>query len=192
MASVVTFWQLPEEEPLFLDYLESTGDIVGIPWCKVPDRALLEPRPLRTLISQEPDSVLVGLREVLAELPINTFNEDGSKTYAVATSKVPMLMYSRGQWQAENKLGRSNIAADWTTFPKTSAKSSINPKHLLSGVVKSWLGSESIRLSGMNMNVTELLQQWRKQSNMALKSSRELFFLFALSSGSSDRAQGHS
>lgn len=115
MASVVTFWQLPEEEPLFLDYLESTGDIVGIPWCKVPDRALLEPRPLRALISQEPDSVLVGLREVLVELPINTFNEDGSKTYAVATSKVPMLMYSRGQWRAENKLGRSNIAGDWTT-----------------------------------------------------------------------------
>ena len=115
MASVVTFWQLPEEESAFLEYLESTGDIVGVPWSKVPDRALLEPTPLQTLISQDPDSVLLGRRELLGEMPINTFNEDGITTYAVAASKAPMLIYGRGKWRAKNKLGASNLSGDWTT-----------------------------------------------------------------------------
>lgn len=115
MASVVAFWQLPEEESAFLEYLESTGDIVGMPWSKVPARALLEPTPLQTLISRDPDSVLLGQRELLGEMPINTFNEDGSTTYAVSVSKVPMLIYRRGKWRAKNKLGGSNLSGDWTT-----------------------------------------------------------------------------
>jgi hypothetical protein len=128
MSTVVTFWQLPEEEPAFLDYLKSTGDIVGIPWSKVTDRALLEPAPLQTLISQDPDSVLLGQRELLGEIPINTFNEDGSTTYAVAVSKAPMLIYGRGKWRAKNKLGASNLSGDWTTVSDDGSRIIDNPE----------------------------------------------------------------
>ena len=40
MASVHTFGQLPEEEPLFLDYLASTGDI----WARAVEDDAREPR----------------------------------------------------------------------------------------------------------------------------------------------------
>ncbi len=99
-----------------------------MPWSKVPDRALLEPTPLQTLISQDPDSVLLGQRELLGEIPINTFNEDGSTTYAVAVSKAPMLIYGRGKWRAKNKLGASNLSGDWTTVSDDGSRIIDNPE----------------------------------------------------------------
>jgi hypothetical protein len=136
MASVVTFWQLPEEESAFLEYLESTGDIVGVPWSKVPDRALLEPTPLQTLISRDPDSVLLGRRELLGEMPINTFNEDGIMTYAVAASKAPMLIYGRGKWRGEKNWELQIYLAIGQQPPMMGPELSINLKHSLSGAAR--------------------------------------------------------
>jgi len=115
MPSVVTFWRLPEEEAEFIDFLTSTGEVTWVPWQKVRDRALLEPQPLETLTTEDPDSVLIGLRDTLGEIPVNTL-EEGS--FAVVATEVPMLIYQRGKWRGPNKLGSSNLSGEWIVLTR--------------------------------------------------------------------------
>jgi hypothetical protein len=70
---------------------------------------------LRTLISENPDCVLIGLQETLGELPINVFSDGLSPSYAVIAFDAPMLMYRRGKWHDKNKLGESALSGQWTT-----------------------------------------------------------------------------
>jgi hypothetical protein len=117
MAAVVTFWRLPGEEGAFLEFLKSTGDVVGVPWEKVPNRSLLVPRTMAELVSEDPDSILIGLRETLGDIPINEFFDESGHSYAAAASTLPMMIYSRGKWRDSNKLGASNLSGQWAVVP---------------------------------------------------------------------------
>jgi hypothetical protein len=122
MPTVVTFWRLPEEEPEFIEFLSSTGDVVWLPWQKVPDRSMLVPRPLDTLTTQDPDSVLLGLRDTLGEIPINTFAEGSRQSFAIVATEVPMLIYQRGKWRGQKKLGSSNLSGEWTVVTRDNRR----------------------------------------------------------------------
>jgi hypothetical protein len=128
MAVTLTFWRLPEEESAFIEFLESSGDVVAIPWQKVSDPSLLKPRPLSEVISQDSDAILIGLRHTIQNPPINTFRDDGEESYAVPARDLPMLIYHRGKWNDVNKLRRSNLSGEWTTISPDTGRSVDQPE----------------------------------------------------------------
>ena len=131
MAVTVKFWRLPEEEPAFTEFLESSGDIVAIPWQKVSDPSLLRPRPLSEVISQDLNSILIGLRQTIQNPRINTFHDDGKESYAVPAPELPMLIYRRGKWIDVNKLGSSNVSGDWTRISSETGRIVDHPEEFV-------------------------------------------------------------
>jgi len=132
MAVTLTFWRLPEEEPAFIDYLSSSGDVVAIPWEKVSDRSLLSPRSLSEVIAQDPDAILIGLRHSIQDPPpINTFRDGAEVSYSVPARDLPMLIYHRGKWRDVNKLGGSNLSGEWTAISPGTGKTVDHPEEFV-------------------------------------------------------------
>src|SRR5215471_4000827 len=114
MADAVTFWSFPEEEPAFIEFLESTGPVVGVRKGKVPDKAQLHLSPLRSLLAEGVDSVLVGLPALVGELPIRAYPEPAGESWAVLFTRIPVLTYDRAIWRSPERLGSSHISGSWT------------------------------------------------------------------------------
>lgn len=111
MRIVVTYWGLPEEEQSFLDYLEKTGEVLAVVKQNSPSRESFIPRPVREVIKDDPQSILLllgGHRDLLKVVP---FQKEGATWYGVHAMKSPVIDYLRGQWRGPNRLGQSNIAA---------------------------------------------------------------------------------
>lgn len=110
MASVVTFWQFPEEEERFLTYLEKTGDILACIGGPVTEPSRLEPRPVRELIEcEDPDAVLIGPREFMEIAEIGSYWHEGRMLYSRFYAELPLVDYSRPRFRAPQKLEESNL-----------------------------------------------------------------------------------
>jgi hypothetical protein len=131
MAVTLTFWRLPEEEAAFMEFLESSGDVVAIPWEKVSDPSLLRPRALSEAISQDLNAILIGLRDTIQNPSINTFHDDGKESYAILARDLPMLIYHRGKWRDVNKLGSSNLSGEWTTISPDTGRTVDHPEEFV-------------------------------------------------------------
>ena len=123
MPAVVTFWQLPEEEQLFLTYLESTGTVLALPDHWVKKKEDLSPRPIRAFIADhDPDQLLFGLEEHLAQIPVERWEYEGQWGYQGPSAMDSCLIaYHRPKFRDEKKLGQSNLAAYWTSLDESQS-----------------------------------------------------------------------
>ena len=110
------------EEAAFIEFLESTGPVVGVRKGKVPDKAQLHVSPLRSLLAEGADSVLVGLPGLLGELPIRGYLEPAGESWAVLFTRLPVLTYRRGIWRSPERLGSSHISGNWTILSDDQTK----------------------------------------------------------------------
>jgi hypothetical protein len=122
MPSVVTYWQLPEDEEEFLDFLVKIGAVMAIPtgpWRRT--RAELCPRPVARYIEQDdPSSLYFGLQQHIGEEDIEAREQDGEMFFTISDTKSCVIGYDRGRLRKGNKLGQSNIYAYWK-YPSADA-----------------------------------------------------------------------
>jgi hypothetical protein len=123
MPAVITFWQLPDEEKEFLDFLESTGHVVAIPVHWVKDRADLSPQPIRNFIEKhDPDRLYFGLESQLADVDIQPSEYEGEWGYKGPSGADACLIgYDRPKFRSGTKLVQSNLAAYWTCLDETQS-----------------------------------------------------------------------
>lgn len=121
MPAVVTFWQLPDEEEVFLRYLESTGIVVAMPDHWVKNKEELFPQPIRKFIAEHnPDQLLFGLEQQLTNLSFEPREHAGERGFMYPdTMKISVLVYSRPKYRDKGKLGESNLAAYWTCLDES-------------------------------------------------------------------------
>src|SRR5262249_478068 len=55
-----------------------------------------------------------GLPDLLQTLPIREERDQLGEAYWVPYTKLPVLTYRRGQWEAPDRLHASHITGDWT------------------------------------------------------------------------------
>jgi hypothetical protein len=121
MRSVVTFWQLPEDEDEFLGFLLTTGKIVAMPWHWAKRLEELSPQPLVPYIKQhDPDQLRLGLEEYARRADIEPQEHDGEKYFSIAPMSPCLICYSRGKLRDDNKLIKSNLFAYWD-YPNEKA-----------------------------------------------------------------------
>ena len=110
MASVVTYWRLPDEEGQFLDYLEKTGDIQACVHGSVSRRDGLRPRPLRDLLqTDEFEDILFGPQEFMAQSWIDSVVHEGRTLYSRSYRQGPLICYTRGGFRTPQQLAQSNL-----------------------------------------------------------------------------------
>lgn len=117
MAAVVTYAQLPDEEPAFLNYLQKTGDV----WARaVGDRLpniRFAPLPAAEFLEHFADeirdfnmiSIYIGMRPDIVD-PVITKRPDiydGEPFVNFMASN--FIRYDRGEFRSENELAQSNL-----------------------------------------------------------------------------------
>ncbi len=114
MATVLTYWCLPEEETHFLEYL-CKWEIYVYP----PDACLkisdVKPSPIQALIkSQNPYQIDLGLKQFLSEKDIGERRFlNGTRGYGSALMQAHTIGYRRPSYRVGGHLGQSNLAAYW-------------------------------------------------------------------------------
>jgi hypothetical protein len=113
MRSVVTFWQLPEDEKDFLAFLLTTGNIVAVPSHWVKKREEITPQPIVSYIEKhDPIQLAFGLeRYALQAVEAQVF--EGEVLFGVTIMTACLIGYSRGRFRDGNKLTQSNLVAYW-------------------------------------------------------------------------------
>lgn len=117
MAIAFTFWQMPEEELAFLDFLDSTGVIVAYPdhWVKTEAEAL--PTPVRAyLAAHNPSQVFLGLDSGQLDVVVEPKIEGEEKFLSVGLIPSCLIAYSRPCFRSAYHLGKSNLAAYLETY----------------------------------------------------------------------------
>lgn len=112
MASVFTYWQLPEEEAEFLDFLDSTGIVVAYPnhGVKTPQEA--DPQPIRVFWAKNaPLRCMLGLDSNKASTVLEFKSQGDEQFYSVSLMNSCVIGYSRPNFRNGNHLGQSNLAA---------------------------------------------------------------------------------
>lgn len=120
MPSVITFWQLPEDEQRFFSYLHRTGNVLALP-NKLPETR--EEYVLRDLpgylAERDPDRLYIGLETELLHAPVEPFEAritdarggvTPKRLYRIDDRKAGVIIYDRGRIQ-EGLLTHSNLVA---------------------------------------------------------------------------------
>jgi hypothetical protein len=118
MAAGLTFWQMPEDQDVFLEYLAKTGNIVAIShFAAVPLRNALRPLPLGSFVGAgDFERLHIFPVEFADAIRIHEFPLSAQQTsplYAVDTVRSPVLLYTPGTL-AEGALSQSNLSTSWT------------------------------------------------------------------------------
>jgi hypothetical protein len=110
MATVLTYWCLPEEEPRLLDYLDR-WEIYAYPPDAFPNKADATPIPIRKLIKeQNPSQLDFGLKQFLSEKDIGTRNQPkGGSAYGVGLMQSHTIGYSRPCYRIGGECGCDGI-----------------------------------------------------------------------------------
>jgi hypothetical protein len=115
MAAVLSFYQLPDEEETFLDYVESTGKIIAVPFEIVRTRSDFTPLLLRECLNRfNPNLVAFGLEEHSELIKIGAYFDKQGEYFTVSLMASPLIAYTRSRWRAPQQLGMSNLAAYWS------------------------------------------------------------------------------
>ena len=112
MASVVMFWQYPEEEQKFLDYLLGAGEILAFPLHRVRRAELLTGQPIVPFIQQNnPNGLLFGLDHHAAQARIEAFESASGPMYAVSAGNSCLMDYRRPRLLPGGKLTQCSLCA---------------------------------------------------------------------------------
>ncbi len=113
MASVLTFWRLPEEEAKFLDYLDKTGEIVACIYKRFSDPEQVEVSPIREAITDyESEDLLIAPRRFMNMTPITSVEIEGVTRYGRYYGDGPVICYTPPIWRAPGQLAQSNLCFD--------------------------------------------------------------------------------
>ncbi len=127
MPTGVTYWQFPDEEHAFLDFIQGTGDVIVIPSELVDSPgAIVAYPPLEYIRQYDPDQVLLGLHSLFDKLIVEPVVVGGKQKYCVAPATSPLMRYRRGKFRDTKKLGQFNISASWKRL--TEAKTALVDK----------------------------------------------------------------
>jgi hypothetical protein len=127
MPSTVTFWWFPEEENAFLDFLDTTGSVLALPFCGAKKKEDLIPCPIRDYIATvNPRQCFLFLTDFANEIVITSFNqvidnEMPVEKFRISDMRSSVLGYDRGVVAAPNRLTASNLYAYWE-FPDPGGK----------------------------------------------------------------------
>jgi hypothetical protein len=115
MASVVSFWQLPDEEPAFLRYLGRGSEVVAIRHMEaVPNPDTIQPVPVKELIGRpDADRLYLTLLSVVAEpFPLHRWEPEspGGPVRFSLPIGFPAIVYDAGTL-ADGALSQSHAAA---------------------------------------------------------------------------------
>ncbi|MDX1964707.1 MAG: hypothetical protein SFX18_16275 [Pirellulales bacterium] len=129
MASVVTFWQLPDEEQRFFDYMESTGEVVAITTLRVYEQSEIAPIPIRQFVANNNSMQLyIGLKTLIVANGIDTFIIKGQTRYGLESMKSNVIGYDRPVF-LEGKLAQSNLFY-YNSYPDIAKNSMISKDRL--------------------------------------------------------------
>ncbi len=119
MPSVVTFWQLVDDEREFVDFLDVGGDVRAVPDCWVRSLDELEPRPVPDVLSAtSADSVLLGLHHQVRSAAIVQHVLEGQLYYSLSDMDSCLIGYARVVFREDGALGQSNLHAYWDYLNK--------------------------------------------------------------------------
>jgi hypothetical protein len=113
MSTVVTYWQLPSDEQDFIEFLATTGDVVGLTDRFVERTEELLYQPITKFIEERnPDQLLLGLNEAELREHIAPRLIEGKLHYGVPHMQAPVIAYTRGRIR-NGSLTLSNLSAYW-------------------------------------------------------------------------------
>ena len=129
MPAVFTFWQTPEDERIFSEFIQSTGEIVG--W---PDKAIEEaqtdkfPLGLMDLLALKRErSICITRREFCVNRNPRSVTREGKRRVQMMVAEVDDVIVFQRPPKIKRTLGRTNLVAYWTPFtvedaPKAKSK----------------------------------------------------------------------
>jgi hypothetical protein len=113
MATVFTYWRLPEEEQEFLAFLAKSGGAVALPFESVRRKDSMVFRPMRELLeSDDPQSVVFCPEEFSGQLQIHEYSDELDKYFTASPMDSPVIAYKRGKLEG-NELDITSFAAYW-------------------------------------------------------------------------------
>jgi hypothetical protein len=114
MPAILTYWQVPEDEKEFLDFLLSTGKILVLPNAWVKTREELVPQALLSYIEKcDPDQLKFGLEHHVRGSVVEERTFDDQVYFGITTMRSCVVSYDRGRLRDGNHLGQSNLCAYW-------------------------------------------------------------------------------
>jgi hypothetical protein len=114
LAAVVTFWQLPEDEKDFLNFLLTTGNVMAIPTHKVKTKVELAPAPVLEYVAErDPAQLAMALEKHALQAVIELREWKGEKLYVLDQMRSSVVSYQRARIRDGNKLGQANLCAYW-------------------------------------------------------------------------------
>jgi hypothetical protein len=117
MPSVVTFWQLPEDERDFLEYIHSTGDVLACASMWSDSKQDPQWLPPRTYVSgQNPIQLLITLAEFASRISTRSHKKGDRIIYGVDSIYECVITYTRGRFRENGALGQSSFSF-YSTFP---------------------------------------------------------------------------
>jgi len=165
MPAVLTYWQHPDEEEVFLDFLQGTGTVVAFPSHWVATKEELLPHPIGPFIKKtDPPQLRFGLEKQNLRIRIEEQSptEDGL-LFSLPHLEPCLIDYRRGRLFGR-KLGQSNISAYWD-YPNSDKSSLVEKdqeflawaKKVMSWVRKST--PEEIELNGSLYRATKRVKK---------------------------------
>jgi hypothetical protein len=120
MSSVVTYWQLPNDEKEFFEFLRSTGNVLAVPDAWFDAKQELVPEPLLTFLeNSDPTHFSFGLEECLPDLKVESHDFNGSIKFGFSLMASPLIGYDRGL-PRNGELPQSNLCA-YVNYPDVGA-----------------------------------------------------------------------
>src|SRR5260370_41031597 len=111
MPAVVTYWQLPDDDKDFLDFVQTTGTVLALPdrWVKRKEELALQP-----MVSyfQLHDRGQFSLEKHVLQISIDEHETSDGLRFGVPVMEPCVIAYERGRF-LNGKLTLPNLSAYW-------------------------------------------------------------------------------
>lgn len=118
MAEVVTFWWHPEEEVEFIDFLETLGPTMAMPFDRASSKDDLSPRPIRESLNRV-ESLFVTRRQDALACVVRAFEIDGETFFRVSDMESCVIGYDRARFSSDGALSPGNLNF-YRQYPNTT------------------------------------------------------------------------
>lgn len=144
MASVVTFWQMPDEEDHLFRHLAKREDACAIPFSEaVTDPSLIIAMPMESLVGRcASNRLYLTLREFAKVPPLHAWAPDdrNERTRYSLPMSFPAIVYDAGTL-ADGRLSQSNVSAYSSVWDEAAKASRSMPEGFVKWMrrVMGWL-----------------------------------------------------
>lgn len=174
MATVSTYWCLPEEEEDFLGFL-SKADIYAYSPEMTPNISDVKPVPIKTLLEDgNPPQIYLGPKHFLSQNDICCRNVvDGIHLFGISPTQSQTIGYNQPFFRKGGALGQSNLSAYWK-YPNKTATGFVdkNPEFIkwARGVFRWSLkhAPEKLMLNGYGYSATTKVKQLVDRKELVL------------------------